>query len=147
MSLSIDKSLLDAKNLVLNFQQSFGIITTLDASFTVVMTRNKLKRRGRSNTYLTYVCRQPWSIKTSINRYKTGAFSQYYGFHQLQKQIDGSHSVGRKLLFSICPLDFLRSAAIYRHESGRSHSFLPFSTFFFSNSSFQVFLLHYHSQL
>ena len=35
----------------------------------------------------------------------------------------------RKFLFSICSLDFVRSAPICRHESGRLRSFLP--PFFF----------------
>ena len=74
-------------------------------------------------TYLTHVSILPRSVE-SLERTdkKTGTTST----------AEESHGAGWKLRFFVCFfLDFLGSAEIFRHESGRFRSFLPFLTIFF----------------
>jgi hypothetical protein len=37
----------------------------IDIYFTFVLIKNRLKRGKEYDTYLTYVCREPWSIERS----------------------------------------------------------------------------------
>ena len=46
--------------------------------------KNRLKRGEKSDTYMTHVCSPLQSIENRERVEKTGAFSQHYGYQQLQ---------------------------------------------------------------
>ena len=82
-----------------------------------LLTKNRLKRRERSNTNLIHVCRLPKRCWMSQCRLKASAF------------------------YLFTP-DFLCSVAICRHKSGRCRFFPPLFNLFFLISPLQGFHLH-----
>ena len=89
-------------------------------------------RRDESDTYLTHVSRHPCRGDSTEKRWNMRAFSQHFG--QSTSIADESHSVSWKFSYFISSPHYHCYKDVYRHESGRCHSFpflLTFSTMFF----------------
>ena len=77
-----------------------------------------LKRKEECDTYLTHVCRHLHSVEKTVKSDTSTA--------------DESHSVGYRLWVSyVFTVILLHYADVYRHESSKCHTLLPFLTYFF----------------
>ena len=65
---------------------SWEVSAMLDLQYNL-NSRDILKWREESDTYLTHVCRHRWSRKILMKLDRIGTFNQHCGFHQLYNQI------------------------------------------------------------
>ena len=93
------------------------------------MTKKQVKK-GRNNTYLTHACRLPQNVESpDIAEKRNRSFQPTMWLSSaVEEMLAGSP------VFLFILSDFLCSAAICRHDSGRCHPFLPFLTYFCQNN-------------